>query len=85
MWCLGSARDPAAHWGERYEMLGGEEERGKGDVELRCSGGSQEVLAASVGIGSLLTGRLGSRPRRHCVLECGSVLREELTIANEGL
>jgi hypothetical protein len=33
----------------------------------------EKVPAGSMGIGSLAKSRFGSRPRRLCVLECGSV------------
>ena len=50
------------------------EER-KSAARMMLSYDGQEVPATGVGIGSLLKGRLGYRPRRHCVLKCGSVLQ----------
>jgi len=43
----------------------------------------ERIPAASMGIGSLRKSRLGSRPRRLCVLECGSV-RARRTENSEG-
>jgi hypothetical protein len=79
MWWLGLARDAAAHGGERARCLA----KRKSTVKVILSYDVEEVPAGSMGMGFMRKSRLGSRPRRFCILECASV-RARRTENSEG-
>jgi hypothetical protein len=64
------AREAAAHGGQRDAGCLAQR---KSTAEVILSYDLEKVPAGSMGIGSLAKSRFGSRPRRLCVLECGSV------------